>query len=98
MHEIAVTVAEDLHLDVARALDVALEQHAIVAKGALRLAAGAVEGAGQLLFLPDDAHAAAAAARRCLDHHREADLPRLGEKPALVLILAVIARHDRHAL
>ena len=38
MHDIAVPVGEDLHLDVARRLDVALKQHLVVAEGGKRLA------------------------------------------------------------
>ena len=38
MHHVAVVVAEHLHLDVARRLEVALEQHALVAERRQRLA------------------------------------------------------------
>ena len=53
--DVAVGVAEHLHLDMARPFEIALDQHAVVAEGALRLAPGAVEGAGEL----------AGARRRC---------------------------------
>ena len=38
MHQVAVLVAEDLHLDVARAADQLLEIHLVLAEGGLRLA------------------------------------------------------------
>ena len=51
MHDVAVRVGEHLHLDVARAFEVALDQHPVVAEGALRLAPRAVERAGELAAL-----------------------------------------------
>ncbi len=57
-------VAQDLDLDVPRAGDVPLEQHAVVAERRGRLAPGGVERLVELPGLADDAHAAAAAARR----------------------------------
>ena len=45
MHEIAAGVAEHLYLDMARRREIALDQHAVVAKGASRLAPGALERA-----------------------------------------------------
>ena len=43
------------------------------------------------------AHAFAAAARGCLDHHGQADPNRFGGQLTIVLILAIIARHHGHA-
>ena len=74
--EVAVRVAEDLHLDVLGAADVALEEHRVVAEGGAGLALRLFERAVELVGLLDDAHAAAAAAERRLDDHREADLAR----------------------
>ena len=45
----------------------------------------------------DPAHALAAAAGRRLDQHRIADLVGLALEEGRVLVLAVIARHHRHA-
>ena len=42
----------------------------------LRFGAGEREALGDLTLAPRDTHALAAAARRCLDHHRESDLER----------------------
>ena len=81
----AVLVAEQLDLDVTRPLDVALAEHGAVAERRLRLAPRGLERLGQLRRLADDAHPAPAAARRGLDHQREAEL------------LGLALRHDRHA-
>ena len=43
MHDVAVTVAEHLHLDMARRGQVPFEQHPVVAEGAGGLAARAIE-------------------------------------------------------
>ena len=95
--QIAVAVADDLHLDVARILDEFLDQHAVVAERGLGLALGADDGGGKLAGRTHHAHAAAAAAGGGLDQNRKADLVGgLGQR-RVVLGLAVIARHQRHA-
>ncbi len=71
--DIAVAVAEHLHLDMARREDVFLDQHAVVAERARRLALGAFERVVELPGLVDSAHALAAAARNRLDQHWIAD-------------------------
>ena len=58
-----VRVGEQLHLDVARPLEVALEVDAVVAERGRRLALGRFERLGELAARADDAHAAPAAAR-----------------------------------
>ena len=73
----AVVVGEDLHLDVARAGDVTLEEHLAPPERGGRLAARGGQGAGQLVGARDDPHPAAPAAVRGLDQQREAD-PRGG--------------------
>src|SRR5262245_60176699 len=73
-------VAEELDLDVARPLDVALCENPVVAEGRARLAARRVERVGQLLARPHNAHAAAAAAGRRLQEQRKAELARLARR------------------
>ena len=97
MHGIAVIVAENLHLDMARLLDIFLDQHAVVAEGALGLALGRRQRLAEMVGVVDLAHALAAAAGARLDQHRIADLARLGGQHHVLLRLAVIARHHRHA-
>ena len=78
-------VGEELDLDVARPLDVALAEHAIVPEGGRRLP---LRGRERLFELPgstDDSHPATPAARGGLDDERVADLIRLS------------VRHDGHA-
>ena len=79
-------VAQDLHLDVARALDVALVDEAAVAERRLGLARRGLDGRRELAGLAHDAHPAAAAARARLDEQGIADLVGVGA-----------AGHDRHA-
>ena len=98
MHDVAVGVAEHLHLDVARPLEIALEQHAVVAEGARRLSLRADQRASELVGPRDDAHAAPATACRRLDHDWIADPLGLGGKRGRILRIAVIAGHDRHAM
>ena len=94
---VAVCVGEDLHLDMARFGQVALEQHAVIAEGGLGLAAGAGELRGEFLGAQHGAHALAAAAGAGLDEQREADACGLVRQRRLVLRLAMVAGHDRDA-
>ena len=90
-------VANDLHLNVTRIVDILLNQHAVVAERGRRLALGADDRRCKLLCRPHDPHATAAAAGGCLHQNRETDPRRFLRKRRLVLRLAVIARHQRHA-
>ena len=69
----ALPVRDDLHLDVPRPGDERFEEHHAGAERALRLVAGALVGVRQLLAVGDLADAAAAAARRRLEHEGVAD-------------------------
>ena len=82
----AVRVAQDLHLDVAGALDVALVEQAAVAEGRRRLAPRRLHGGRQLGCLVHDAHPAPATAGARLDEQRVADVVRVAA-----------AGHDGHA-
>ena len=72
--DIAVLVGEQLDFDVAGALDQFFEIDLAGAEGARGLVAGRDEGGGQLCRALDGAHALAATAGCCLEHHRIADL------------------------
>ena len=78
-------------------LDHALDQHARVAEGLLGLGAGALERGRQRAELIDAADAAPAAARRGLDHQREADLLSMGKRLLHGRDRAAAPRRDRHA-
>ena len=71
MDDVAVPVAEDLHFDVARLLDVLFEVDAAVLEGLLGFLLGGVEAGLQADVVAGHAHAAAAAAGRRLDQHRD---------------------------
>ena len=74
MDGVALAVAEHLDLDVARTRQIFLQIDRIVAERGLGLGARGGERLGQSLRRLGDLHAAAAAAGRRLDQHREADL------------------------
>src|SRR5690606_39447846 len=95
---VPVTVTEDLHLDMARAFDELLDQHAIVAKAGFRLALGAGERGVEFLLGVDAAHAATAATGDGLDEDGVADLFRGGPERLRALVLAVIAGRHGHAM
>ncbi len=90
-------VAKDLDLDVPRAQHVLLDQHVLVAEGVLRLALAGRERSGEVLGLVDTAHALAAAAGAGLDQHRIANFTRLRLQEGRILVVAVVARRQRHA-
>ena len=78
--DVAVLVAEDLHLDVFGALDVALQENSRVAERILRFGAGFRKQAGELGGLFHHSHAAPAATEGRLDNKRETDLVRDGQR------------------
>jgi hypothetical protein len=93
----AVPVGQHLDLDVARPLEVALDQHALVAEGGAGLAPRRRQRAGQLVRGAHDAHPLAATAGDRLDDDRQSVLG--GERRDLLLgqVGALDPRHDRHA-
>src|SRR5205823_9998306 len=78
--DVAVPVGEELDLDVARPLEVALAEDGVVSERGGRLAPRGGDRLVELLRRAHDAHAAAASARCRLDEQRKADLLR---RPAL---------------
>src|SRR5690606_5273757 len=74
MDAVAVCVGQHLDLDVPRLDDELLDEDAIVTEGAFRLRARAREAVLQLLLVPGNPHALAAASGRGLDHDGIADL------------------------
>ena len=70
---VAVGVAEDLHLDVARVRDVALQEHGAVAERGGGLAARGADRGVELRGVADQPHTTPAAAERRLDQQRETD-------------------------
>ncbi len=94
--EAAVLVAEDLHLDMAGALDHLLQVALAVAEGGLGLAPALAHLFLQLLGLHDGPHAAAAAAPAGLEHEGIADL--LGHPADLVHVVGqhLGGRDHRH--
>ena len=84
MADRAVMVTDDLHLDMARLADQALDIDALVPKGRLRLGLAARIGFVQLQSVLDEPHAAPAAAGHCLDHDRAAGAERGEEGLGLV--------------
>ena len=91
------TVADDLHFDMARVLRQIFDQDAIVAERGLGLALGADNGGRKLARGTHNAHAASAAAGGGLHQHGKAGFIGGGGQCRVVLGLAVIARHQRDA-
>ena len=74
---VAAAVTQQLDLDVARALEVALAEHRVVAECRPGLAARGLERAVQLGGRPDDPHPPPAASRGRLHQQRKAELRRV---------------------
>jgi hypothetical protein len=72
--QVAVAVADDLDLDVARPADQLLQEDLVVAEGGLGLAAAGLDLLVQIAGALDHPHAPAAAAPARLEHQRIADL------------------------
>ncbi len=97
MNRIALLVGKDLHLDMARLADKLFDIEATIAERGFCLACDGPHGRAEVLFVLDEAHPLAAAARRGLEHDWEADLR--GHRTHLSFIVERIrrARHDRHS-
>ena len=97
MHDVAVRVAEHLHLDMAGALDQLFEIDLVLAEGGLGLALALRHFAREVGFVADGAHAAPAAAPGRLQHHRIADLGGQLLHRLHVVGQRLGRRHHRHA-
>ena len=95
--QITVAIPDDLHLDVAWVLDEFFDQHAVVAERRFGFPLGADDRSRKFAGRIHHAHAAPAAAGGRLHQHRKADLVGRFRQGRLVLGLAVIAGHQRHA-
>ena len=84
MDDVAVLVAEDLDLDMARIDDELLDEHPVVAERGFRLRPRTRETFGDLGLGMRNPHALAAAARRGLDHHGITDL--VGDSYRVLLV------------
>ena len=91
-------VEEHLDLDVAHALEIALEDEPVVPERPMRLASCGGQRLDQLARLADDAHALPAAAGAGLHEHRIADALGLGGQRRVVLRRAVVAGNRRDAV
>src|SRR5262249_44620104 len=76
MNDVAVLVTEHLDFNMARINDEFLDEQPIVAEGGFGFRTRARKTLGDLGLGTRDPHALAAAACRCLDHHRISDLVR----------------------
>ena len=97
VHQIAVQIAENLHLDVTRAPHELLDVHRVVAEGAGRFAPRRVHEGPELGRRRDDPDAAATAAVAGLEHEGIADGLRDGAGLAGIARQGAAPRQDRHA-
>ena len=96
MHDVAVVVAENLELDVARRFDVLLEVDVADAERGFGFALRRLDRLRELARRAHDAHAASAAARGRLDDDGIADVLRQLERLVLAVDRTVAAGQDRH--
>jgi hypothetical protein len=92
----AVTVREDLHFHVTWPRQIFFDQHAIVAEAAGRFALARCQRRREILSAFDDPHTFTATTRARLQQDRIADRIGFAMQQLRILIVAVIARHERH--
>src|SRR5215211_4384194 len=95
MDDLAMLVAEHLNLDVARIGNEFFDEHTVVAERRFCLRARARVTLRHFCGRMRDTHPLAAAARRSLDHHREADLGGDPQRLAFVLDHTQMPGHRR---
>ena len=93
----AVSVAQNLHFDVAGTGRIAFEEHRRIAEGALRFGPGRCNRFGCVAQIGDKPHPASAAAGAGLDQKGGAKRLGLLQQARVGLILAAIAGQDGHA-
>ena len=97
MHAMALRIGEYLNLDMARAREIFLDQHPVIAERRSGLALRRGQCRGEFLRRIHHAHALAAAAGAGLDQHRIADARGFLRQHGGILRIAVITRDQRHA-
>ena len=97
MDDVAVTVREDLHLHVARVVEVALDVHGRVREVRLALPLSGFEGTLDVVGRAGDAQPLPTATGRCLDRDRVADLVGGREHVGGAFGRGRRSRHDRNA-
>ena len=96
VNAVAMLVAQNLNLDMARLGDEFFDEDPVIAKARRCLVLRRLKALARLCVVPGDPHALAAAARRRLDHHRIADLVRDLHRLVGIRDQAHIARHRRN--
>ena len=96
MDDIAVLVAQHLNFNVARIDDEFLNEHPVIPEGGCRLGFGPFKPFLHFISRPCDAHALAAAASGCLDHHGIADLTRDYHRMGSISNFTQIPRNRGH--
>ncbi len=91
-----VPVGKHLHLDVTRPRQILFDQHAVVAETARGFAFARRKRRREILTALDHAHALSAATRARLEQHGITDCVGLTPQQLWILIVAVIAGHERH--
>ena len=90
-------IAEHLDLDVAGIDNRPLQNHGGIAKRARRLRSRAAQRIGKRSRIPDQPHAAPAAAGDGLDHDGKTDLAGLGQDSGIALVRTLIAGNAGNA-
>ncbi len=89
-------IAENLNFNVTGREHIFLDQNLRVPEAGATLAARRVESLGKISGTLDAAHPFAAATRYGFDQHRITDFLSLCCQKTLVLIVAMVSRHDGH--
>ena len=96
MNDLAVLIAENLHLDVLRAGNIAFEEYRRITERPTRFALRFVEQIREVARLVDDAHAATATAKRRLDDEGKPNLLRHLQGFSAIFDGVFCARQHRH--
>lgn len=91
---VAVSVTEDLKLDVSRLLNVFFDNDMLIIEALLGLSLCSVKLVEELLLIVNNTHAFASASQGGLDDHWEANLLRFFEQELRILVVTVIAGYN----
>ena len=97
MNVVAVGITKDLHLNMARSLDVLFHEHPVVTETLHSFSLRSLNLVHELILCVNDSHTFAASSKHCFQHDREANFSSLSQDMLWVLIFTVIALEHRHA-
>jgi transcription initiation factor IIE alpha subunit len=90
------TISKHLELNMARLLDVLLDNNMLIVKALTSLTLCRIKLVKKLLLVFNDSHAFASSSKRSFNDNREAYFLRFSEQEVRILVVTMVAGYDRN--